>query len=313
MPPSRTKNPSLAKRQEEAEEDHNCSPLRTSSSSSLRPALLLGALASIATSLQGCQLDIPRHDVANWQKKENYFEEFSYTAPSSNPARHGTSKLNSCSDDSLAPSLQCSGHGRCQNWFPAQDLGVNGTAVLEGGPRFCSCDRDWTDPECSTQRKSQLTAFLLSLGLGLAGADQFYLGWWRLGLLKLFTLGGCGVWWIFDIVRIGSSPVVTSDSFRVANDVEHWAYVLVLLCFLGVVGFSLSIWSIHRQRVQKARELMLLSLEGGVPMGYGAAAHQVPMTAPSWQPQPAEANFRGYATTLGGGAVMQRSPYAAAP
>lgn len=275
---------------------------------SFRPAVLTGALIVVATSLQGCVLDIPRHSVGNWVKKENYYEVFSYQVPG------GSSGVNSCMDDSLATSLQCSGHGQCTPWFGVPSIGSNNSGSASGGPSFCLCDRDWTDPECSTQRKSQLTAFLLSMGLGLFGADQFYLGWWGWGTLKLCTLGGCGLWWIFDVVRIGSSPVTTSDSFRVANDVEHWAFVLAVLCFTGFVGFALSIWSIQRQRVQKARELMVLSLEGGVPMGYGAAAQApAPTMAPSWQSQPGEAGFRGYSTTLGAGsAVAQRSPYYAA-
>jgi len=278
-----------------------------------RAGLLLAALAAITASLQGCTLNIPRHDVGNWQKKENYYEEFSYEVPQADDGdrvQGRTIRLNSCADDSIAPSLQCSGHGSCKTWFPEPRLDSNGSAAAFLGPSFCLCDRDWTGPECNIQRKSQLTAFLLSMGLGVFGVDEFYLGWWRSGIAKLFTLGGCGLWWLFDMVRIGSSPVPTSDSFRVASDVEHWAFVLVLLCFLGFVGFGLSIWSIHQQRLQKAKELMVLNLEGGVPMGYGATMQNPNMSAAAWQPQPAGAGFRGYSTTLGGGSAVMRSAYA---
>jgi hypothetical protein len=51
-------------------------------------------------------------------------------------------------------------------------------------------------------RKSWVVAVQLSFVLGLLGADRFYLGYTRLGALKLATLGGCGLWALVDLVRI---------------------------------------------------------------------------------------------------------------
>lgn len=50
--------------------------------------------------------------------------------------------------------------------------------------------------------KDFLIALLLSVLVGGLGIDRFYLGHIGLGILKLFTLGGCGVWAIIDIVLI---------------------------------------------------------------------------------------------------------------
>lgn len=50
--------------------------------------------------------------------------------------------------------------------------------------------------------KSFLVAVLLSILVGGLGIDRFYLGYVGLGILKLLTLGGCGVWTIIDIVLI---------------------------------------------------------------------------------------------------------------
>lgn len=44
--------------------------------------------------------------------------------------------------------------------------------------------------------------FLLSLFIGGTGADRFYVGKIGTGLLKLFTLGGFGVWTIIDFILV---------------------------------------------------------------------------------------------------------------
>lgn len=257
-----------------------CIGLPTARSSSLSAVLTL-----IAALLQGCELDIPRHVVGNWRAKESYLVKYGAALPGN--LSEGASQINSCMFPGLAPALRCSGHGECANWFTAPTE-ANGTQLAPLS--FCRCDEQWTGPECNLARKSQVTAYLLSMTLGMFGADQFYLGWWGLGCMKLATFGGLGLWWVFDVVRIGSTPVATAGSFRLANDLAHWAFVLTLLCFAGFLGFALSIWSIRRQQERKAREILLLRSEMPVLPGYGAAA--------PFGKAPRSGLFRGYAGTL---------------
>jgi hypothetical protein len=63
-------------------------------------------------------------------------------------------------------------------WFPASEI-----------PSVFS-DKDW------------LTALLLSIFLGTLGIDRFYLGYTGLGVLKLVTLGLCGIWALIDLILI---------------------------------------------------------------------------------------------------------------
>lgn len=47
--------------------------------------------------------------------------------------------------------------------------------------------------------KSSMVTVILSIFWGAWGVDRFYVGDFGWGLLKLFTLGGFGVWWFIDI------------------------------------------------------------------------------------------------------------------
>ena len=49
-----------------------------------------------------------------------------------------------------------------------------------------------------------LVALLLSIFLGQLGVDSFYLGKTGQGIGKLLTFGGCGVWWLIDVILIAT-------------------------------------------------------------------------------------------------------------
>ena len=65
--------------------------------------------------------------------------------------------------------------------------------------------------------KSKMVALLLSIFLGGLGIDRFYLGYIGLGLLKLLTGGGFGIWWLVDLILIATGKMKTKDGQELAG------------------------------------------------------------------------------------------------
>jgi TM2 domain-containing membrane protein YozV len=61
--------------------------------------------------------------------------------------------------------------------------------------------------ENPVQKRKFLTALLLSIFLGGLGVDRFYMGYVGLGIVKLITGGGCGIWWLIDLILIATKEL----------------------------------------------------------------------------------------------------------
>ena len=57
--------------------------------------------------------------------------------------------------------------------------------------------------------KSKMVALILAILL--PGIDRIYLGYTGLGIVKLLTAGGCGIWWIIDIISIATGKMKSAD------------------------------------------------------------------------------------------------------
>jgi len=66
-------------------------------------------------------------------------------------------------------------------------------------------------------QKSFVVAVLLSLFVGCFGIDRFYLGYKGLGVLKLVTFGGCGVWALVDLILIVLGKLQDADGNDLAR------------------------------------------------------------------------------------------------
>ena len=66
-------------------------------------------------------------------------------------------------------------------------------------------DKDWT------------TLLILSLLLGWLGVDRFYAGHIGLGVLKLLTLGACGIWALIDIILVAVGNFTDADGLPIVN------------------------------------------------------------------------------------------------
>ena len=92
---------------------------------------------------------------------------------------------------------------------------------VEKGTQYCQACGKTTLPtdkicnSCGVQlrgtSKDWITTLLLAVFVGVFGVHRFYTGHIGIGIIQLLTGGGCGIWYIIDII------IIVTDGYKDAE------------------------------------------------------------------------------------------------
>lgn len=90
--------------------------------------------------------------------------------------------------------------------------------------------------------KSYMATFLFAQFLGVLGVDRFYTGHIGLGVVKLLTLGGCGLWALIDVILIltGHRTDSMGKTLREEPTDKKNSFIIFIVCVI-VGGLSTGI------------------------------------------------------------------------
>lgn len=78
-------------------------------------------------------------------------------------------------------------------------------------------DEEEVDPRDLVSERSRGVALGLGIVLGMFGGHRFYVGKIGTGLGMLFTFGGFGLWWLYDIILISTGEFTDIDGRRLVR------------------------------------------------------------------------------------------------
>jgi len=66
-----------------------------------------------------------------------------------------------------------------------------------------------TEPQ--TEPRDRRIALILCTFLGLMGMHRFYTGHTGIGVAQLLSFGGCGLWWLYDLLMLASGRFADAE------------------------------------------------------------------------------------------------------
>lgn len=103
---------------------------------------------------------------------------------------------------SVRPTMPC--HA-CHRIIDAEAVVCTGCGVMQPAARALDSD------------KKILPTFILAMLLGPFGVHRFYVGKIGTGVLQLLTIGGLGLWTLFDIVMIVTGNFRDGDGEQITE------------------------------------------------------------------------------------------------
>lgn len=70
-------------------------------------------------------------------------------------------------------------------------------------------------PQVSEQSRG--VALVLAIFGGWVGLHRFYTGRWKTGLAMAITMGGMGIWWVYDLILIGAGEFRDANQLRLSS------------------------------------------------------------------------------------------------
>ncbi|HZH42155.1 MAG TPA: TM2 domain-containing protein [Gemmatimonadales bacterium] len=70
-------------------------------------------------------------------------------------------------------------------------------------------------PKVSEQSRG--VALVLAIFGGWVGLHRFYTGRWKTGLAMAITMGGFGIWWVYDLILIGAGEFRDANQLRLSS------------------------------------------------------------------------------------------------